>query len=511
MGLLTLVRRLLFVGRINNMKKLLLTFCLLCPGLALTQTPPPAPATAVDVAVGVATYKFVSPTTLSRSGLSTKQLRLERLRQELVANGFWSNLVYLQVMGAGFNTVTNPMTLQGPRYQWLGATNNLNGEWRGELTFTNSEYYITNVNTPRLTNATIFAAWQGGQIGNAGTEKNIIGIVAADWPWNSGALRLFSSTAQTLMISTVGGGSQETRTLPGSPYDSTRFFHVGVSLEGTNNNISVWTDGWMTNTTYAHTDPFFEKITLGNGSGGGLDALNISDYNLRANIACLAIFNNYYNTNTLRSLEDIFKRTVLQDARIVFEGDSIIGYTVNSITPINRIMGRSSWSCTGNAFDISAAGNTIMDITNQWPAQLAAYARTNSQRRIVVLWAGANDVGNYTTAQRPNSEITSVLRKLWNQARGLGFEVVACTLMRRTSGTRATCLTDVVAINTQIRADVGTYYDYLVDTDAYLEQAGGSSYWTDNTFSSDGVHPTSEASQEAIRRVFDNAGYNIFR
>jgi len=444
---------------------------------------------------------------------TVRDARLNQLRAELVREGFWSNCVYLQLMGAGYNTVTNPITVKGPRYQWLGATNNLNGEWRGELTFTNSEYYITNVNTPRLTNATIFAAWQGGQIGNAGAERNILGAVAGDWSWNSGALRLFSSTAQTLQICTLGGGVQEIRTLPGSPYDWSRFFHVGVSLEITNNNISVWTDGWMTNTTYAHTDPYFEKITLGNGSGGGLDALGISDYNLRATVAALAIFNQYYPTNQLRTLEDIFRRTVLQDCRIIFEGDSIIGYTVNSLTPMQRIMGRSSWSCTGNAFDISTGGNTIMDITNQWPAQVAAYARTNAQRTIVVLWAGANDFGNYTTAQRPNSEIISDLRKLWGQARALGFEVVACTCLRRISGTRATCLADVTAVNAQIRADAGVYYDYLVDTDAYMEQAGGSSYWTDTSTFMDGtgVHPGTEASQEAIRRAFDAAGYNIFR
>lgn len=51
------------------MKKLLFLL-LLCPGLALTQTPPPAPASVQDVIDGTATYKFISPKVAADVGLA---------------------------------------------------------------------------------------------------------------------------------------------------------------------------------------------------------------------------------------------------------------------------------------------------------------------------------------------------------------------------------------------------------------------------------------------------------
>jgi lysophospholipase L1-like esterase len=398
----------------------------------------------------------------------------------------------------------NSLTLRGPRQMLRGGTNYTFGLARITANVTNNVITLPTA----VSNVTLFTAMAGAYLPEFGAERNILGIHSAGgWPWAS-HVRLYQSGGVMLVAQTYGQSGQAfwSPTPTVFPFDVKPRTYA-LAVDGGVNSVLLVVDGWVAALgNYAHGDPIGMTVI---DFGAGVVA---PDNHLKGNYALQAVWNRALNTNEIKALDAIVRRTVLPENRIVFEGDSITDIQVDGRSFWQDLFGYGSdWSLSGNPVSIATGGHSTSNITNEWPAQVLPFAPAgNIERSIVVLWVGANDVGNYPAASRSNAEIFANLRTLWRQAKTLGFEVCAVTLFRRTSNQRATCEADVSALNVAIRADLGINYDYLVDVEAAMTASAGEGYWNNPAYFPDGVHPNTTASRAVIVEVFKSVGRKIF-
>jgi len=427
-----------------------------------------------------------------------------RLISELKQQNLYADLVYLQVYGRDAQDADNSLTLRGPRQALRGGTNYTFGLSR-VTTATNQVILLPHA----VSNVTLFTAMAGAMIPENGLERNIIGIHSpGPWPWAS-AVRLYKSGGNALLAQTLGPGGQAFwNPVPNlGPYWLTpRTYALAVDV--TANAVVLAVDGVVgLSATYVHGDPAaMTALDFGAGHPG-------PDWQLKGTYAMQAVWNRALATNEIAALNRLVRRTVLPENNIVFEGDSITDFSVDGRSFWQDLIGYGSdWSLAGNPVSIATAGHATSNVTNEWPAQVSPYAPAgNVERAIVVLWLGANDVGNYSAATRSNAQIFHNLRTLWAQAKALGFEVCAVTIFRRESnGSRPSCPQDVLAINDLIRADRGVNYDYLVDVETAMTAAAGENYWTNPGYFPDGVHPAAAAARAVILDAFKQAGPDIF-
>jgi hypothetical protein len=323
-------------------------------------------------------------------------------------------------------------------------------------------------------------------------------------------VRLYKSSGNGLTGQTSGGGGQAFWSPPisVSPYAPTPHTY-GLALDVGAKSVQLSVDGAVTPVvTYPHGDPAgMTAVDFGAG-------VTTADSNLKGTYALQAVWNRALASNELVAVDAAVRRTLLPQNNIVFEGDSITDVQVNGLTFWAQLFGfGSDWSLAGYPVSIATGGDSTSHVLNEWPAQLLPYVPAgNLERGILVLWIGANDVGNYSSATRSNAEIFGNLRLLWAQAKAAGFEVCAVTIFRIGSAgrQRTDCEGDVLAINDLIRADRGINYDYLVDVETAMTAAAGEGYWTNTVYFPDGVHPTTPASRNVILEAFKPVGRIIF-
>lgn len=471
----------------------------------------PATISCAQLAASCVTAQQLAPgavaASLNASGQTQggKSEPVVRLVAELKQQNLYADLVYLQAYGRTAQDTNNSLTLRGPRQALRGGTNYTFGLARIAANVTNNVITLPTA----VSNVTLFTAMAGAYLPEIGSSgRDMLGIHSAGgWPWAS-HVRLYQSSGATLVAQTLGGGDQLfwTPTPTVFPFD-VRPRTYALAVDGQVNSVLLAVDGWVSATgTYAHGDPTgMTDVDFGAG-------VSAPDYHLKGTYALQAVWNRALNTNEIKTLDAIVRRTVLPENRIVFEGDSITDYQVDGRSFWQDLFGYGSdWSLSGNPVSIATGGHSTSNITNEWPAQVLPFAPAgNIERSIVVLWVGANDVGNYPAANRSNAEILANLRTLWRQAKALGFEVCAVTLFRRTSSERATCEADVLTLNATIRADLGINYDYLVDVEAAMTAGAGESYWNNPAYFPDGVHPNTAASRAVIVEAFKLVGRTIF-
>lgn len=429
-----------------------------------------------------------------------------RLISDLKQEGLFADLVFLQVYGRSAQDISNSITLRGPRQPLIGGANYTFGLSRTESNTTNIVIHLPTA----LSNVTLFTAMAGAEIPESGLERNILGIHSPGaWPWTS-LVRFYKSSGNTLSGQTAGGGGQAfwSPTTSVGPYTLTPHTYA-LALDVAANLVQLSVDGGLTPAaTYTHGDPTgMTAVDFGAGT-------TMADTNLKGTYALQAVWNRALASNELVAVDAIVRRTVLPQNNIVFEGDSITDTQVNGLSFWAQLFGSGSdWSLAGSPVSIATGGHSTSSVTNEWPAQLLPYAPTgNVERGILVLWIGANDVGNYSAAARSNAEIFANIRQLWAQAKAAGFEVAAVTIFRLGSAgrQRTNCEGDVLALNDLIRADHGINYDYLVDVETAMTAAAGEGYWTNAAYFPDGVHPTTPASRNVILEAFKPVGRSIF-
>ncbi len=161
--------------------------------------------------------------------------------------------------------------------------------------------------------------------------------------------------------------------------------------------------------------------------------------------------------------------TLIPRWNLVFEGDSISNDVQSGLRAGVAFRGSNIWQSA-----VNAGGQTA----EEGVAQLETAQGLNNTNLngngfpvIVEVGFGANDLGNYTAAQKSVSTIHSQLRVIWDYARSRGAKVIARNVLPRAWPDGNNRETDRLALNALIAADHGRYYDVLIDASAWAFSA----------------------------------------
>lgn len=418
---------------------------------------------------------------------------LDRLIFDLKQNNLWSNIVFMQVYGTGYQDASNTITVRGPRpfNSQVGTNYNFGYSIRSQ----GNNGYVQMGST--VSNVTLVVGLAGTTDTDAGTQTFLLGVQSTD-TWASGSgwdsqVSIQKSTGGVLTGQSVGGGAQQFYN-PQSGLESVYSINPKTLMFAldTSANTGLWSVNGVanTNTSYSHTDPSaMRNINWGQGIEFGADFICKGTY------ACRIIYNIALTAAQMTTLDAIIKRTLMPQNKIVFYGDSLFNVALggSGITEWENIFQSSDFSLSGYPSSVAHSGDDLGHMTNLWPAQLITniVSVNNIERQIAFLRIGANDIGNYSSVTRPAINISNGIRYFWSMARSNGCEVVGCGLLRRDNNRN----TDVQTINTALRtAYANGECDYFIDFDAVWTAAVGEGYWTNTTyFPSDQVHPSSAA------------------
>lgn len=175
---------------------------------------------------------------------------------------------------------------------------------------------------------------------------------------------------------------------------------------------------------------------------------------------------------------------------LICDGDSLTsgqGSTLGQTYP--AVLSKSA---AGQAHvNFGVASQTVVDMSADAATQIDAGVFPGYTTKIVLLWAGTNDLYFGATA----ATVYANLKTYWAARRAAGFKVIAFTITPRSAGAPPpTFEASRQTLNTSIRSDP-SLYDALVDVgaNAMLGDAGDE---TNTTYYADLVHMT-------------NAGYAI--
>jgi lysophospholipase L1-like esterase len=289
-------------------------------------------------------------------------------------------------------------------------------------------------------------------------------------------------------------------------------YHV-LSFEATLKNRSLWiddfelanthTDSWGTTTvSYRHFEVGFNR---------GLDTFKI---------CAMALFSSSLTTNQRRNVVAELIAKAAESSLVVtkpknlliVEGDSI------SVGPASNSYAQQYFAnATGtdlSIYNVAAGGGSMMsqnvnpdlNLSVRLPYHLAGIPTSLTGRKaIVTLFFGANDLTAYAT----NADYLTELYGYVDQLRSAGAVVGICTVLAKgtAQGGYATFNTRRASLNTQLRADVGTEFDFLVDFAADATMGTDAAPNNATYFnSSDGLHPT--AAGHAILEPIFRAAIN---
>lgn len=429
------------------------------------------------------------------SNEATSGYKTSRLIEELKREQLWDDCVFLQVFGRGHQNASNNITLRGPRTDVAGES------WRHGLTRRSGvDHSVILPNA--VSNFTAFVAMAGSAEADSGNERNIFVVSSPGVaPWTMFA-RVYKTGGNFLFAQTAFGSQQFVSLGSTVSYNSLAPVSYGFSRFYT--NYVVFTNGVQAaNTNYAHWN--LEGMPQFNFGG------------LKGTYSVVGVWRRNMTTNELATLHTVVKRTVFTaNVRIILEGDSIINFmsaaTGHQSAWNKDIFGwGSDWSASGSVYDISTGGHSTTHILAEWPGQLRTYITNtlSDERNIVLVWAGSNDLGNYSSASRSVATIHDNLRAIWNSARTNGCYVVAAPVLRRAIFPGRP-IADLDELNRLIRGDEGVYYDALIDHDAAFVEAYGPNYFENTVLFPDGLHPGSYAAQEIIGRAARKASAKIF-
>jgi lysophospholipase L1-like esterase len=448
-------------------------------------TGPTSPA--ADVTNASVNAAIAADPASTREVLDVKSTPETRLIDRMKAAGIWQSCVHLKIFGKdtterGYATNFAPGTFTHVR----------NGTWRNSNTATSIPMAAS------LGSSTIFVAMTGGQQAEVGTERTVLGIsTSGSFPWAS-LFRFYKATSGDLNVQTVGGGAQlifgpsgTTLTSGATPRTYTAILDTSAKT------VTIGVDGVIQNpVSYVHSNPSNMAQILLPG--------------MAATYSVVAIFNRALTSAETIAMDDATRDTVMGSrTNIVLEGDSIPGFYVDNQRFWERYLlgSASDWAGEGKFIPISTGGHSTTDILAEWPAQINPYiAQGAIDRSVLVLWVGANDLGNFTAVQRPVETIHENMRTLWAQAKARGFIVVAVVPYYRAARTA-----DGAALRDLILADEGTLYDVVIDMHAAFLEAAGSTYWTNAAYIGDGVHPTTLAAQQVIANAFNAVASRVFQ
>lgn len=181
------------------------------------------------------------------------------------------------------------------------------------------------------------------------------------------------------------------------------------------------------------------------------------------------IFSSALTDQQLTSFYALLDRTLIPRWNLVFEGDSISENVQNGLRAGVAFRGANIIQNTVHTGGETAANGV---------AQLGTASGLNDSNLngygfpvIVEIGFGANDLGNFTSAQRSVEAIHADLRAMWDYAKARGAKVIARNVMPRSWGVGGDREADRVALNALIAADQGTFYDVLVDASAWAFSA----------------------------------------
>jgi hypothetical protein len=188
------------------------------------------------------------------------------------------------------------------------------------------------------------------------------------------------------------------------------------------------------------------------------------------------------------ALKTLLDRTLFPRFQVVWEGDSIANFIQS------RSGDKDAWAGANRNWINKATDGAH---THEVVAQLGGANGWSDDNLIgsfpviAILSCGTNDVGNYP--DRTAEEMLANLRTAWAYAKARGAKVCAMTVMDQVNHSTEGEQEKRAALNTLIRADVGTDYDLLLDIDQFcLDYTETRPYYDDTDLFAveDQVHPS---------------------
>lgn len=239
-------------------------------------------------------------------------------------------------------------------------------------------------------------------------------------------------------------------------------------------------DNAVTGTGYVNAATL-TKVTLGGDS--------VMSYYMNMCVASWFVFDVALSDVEVAAFRLLVESTICPRPVMLCEGDSL--------TEVTGWPEYLSASATTRGYidtsNIATGGETSVNVTTSFAAQIASAAPTNGREKWLLLSIGANDVASLTSDSA--AVIYARIEALWTAARALGFKVGAFTVTNGAGIVGASRTAVLASLNALIRA-AGDKYDVLIDVDAYLTKTISATYYTNPTyFNGDQVHYTTTGKQ----------------
>lgn len=198
------------------------------------------------------------------------------------------------------------------------------------------------------------------------------------------------------------------------------------------------------------------------------------------------LFNKALSDGEVSSVVALCDTTLWPEWNLVIEGDSIIFKAVPYITDCDPL-----WGGNHKKINLSEGGKHAYTAVANLGTSDGFDVASNlagSLPRVALIAIGANDVANYTPAQKPAATIYADLVTLAAYARSAGATVGMSTIIPN-----GTLVPDKeanrVALNALIVAGAGVDYDFLIDTDTWIYTTTAvRPVWDDSNIYFDEVH-----------------------
>jgi lysophospholipase L1-like esterase len=350
--------------------------------------------------------------------------------------------------------------------------------------------------------------WVGGAIPNSTGQRTIVVPVAGHtfcktsesatpWCFNSGT-KLFRRCG---MLSSDGSATRQLFECDG--VHTTQYASIGASATSSHTITSVLRE---LNLGYNVADSFIgyglmrgldptQQSKIGMSSttydffcGGAWlhsDDLTTSSF-ARCALPGWLLFDEALSDGNMLAIISLLQTTIWPAWDFVVEGDSIIYKAFDYLTNYDPLWG-------GNLLitNLSKAGKHAYTAVANLGTTSGFDAATNlaaALPKMAIISIGANDVSNYTPAQKPAATIYADLVALASYAKSSGAVVGMSTIIPNGGLTEAK-EGNRVALNALIASGAGVDYDFLIDSDTWIYTATETRpLWDDSNIYQDTVH-----------------------
>jgi lysophospholipase L1-like esterase len=248
---------------------------------------------------------------------------------------------------------------------------------------------------------------------------------------------------------------------------------AGVTMLGTNGGFSI------EDSSGDWADVYGGRFTgLGGGGGQGWDAnaAFIGNGSGLSNLNATALGGGLVPSAALST-------TTTSRTNVVVDGDSLSAGSGAPQWP-TVLAGMARWAAA-TVTNFAISGSITTNVLYRWASSSAFGPTNNSSLCWYLVWIGHNDI-DYM--YEPFYLAVPNLATIWKQARDKGFKVGAFTIHQSVQMAGAKELSRNY-LNTWIKQN-SALYDTLIDIDAAFLGALGPNYYTNTSYFSDGIHPT---------------------